>query len=218
MAKPILDEARAEQNLAEPRTESNAKLELSKELLKELRDYAYNKRVEEDVIGFPSLTCRGFKKMVDGRRNWENPHLGGKVKKCFEDGNNNGLINDVASCDEEWEESDYGNPANADIDSPVPCLNDDGKNKKRRGNGYELKGNIPNNAPHFDNNNEQLDEKMCKVEKFKVIKYSIGDSEEFLAICTHECNSWAQIVNGLSSIYHDIFCKKDDGWTGHRTK
>ncbi|GJT44936.1 ribonuclease H-like domain-containing protein [Tanacetum coccineum] len=44
--------------------------------------------------------------------------------------------------------------------------------------------------------NGQLNEKECKVEKFEVLKYSVGDSEEFLAICTRECNSWAQTVNG----------------------
>ncbi|GKF63981.1 hypothetical protein Tco_0187429 [Tanacetum coccineum] len=51
MTKPTLDGARAEQNLAEPRTKNNEKFKLSEELLKELRDNAYNGRVEENVIG-----------------------------------------------------------------------------------------------------------------------------------------------------------------------
>ncbi|GJZ68223.1 hypothetical protein Tco_0631463 [Tanacetum coccineum] len=50
MAKPILNEARAEQNLAEPSIECNVKYELSEELLKELCSNSYSGRVEEDVI------------------------------------------------------------------------------------------------------------------------------------------------------------------------
>ncbi|GJW47154.1 hypothetical protein Tco_0078800 [Tanacetum coccineum] len=74
-------------------------------------------------------------------------------------------------------------------------------------------------TPHSEKiNNEQPNEGICKVDKVEVIKYIIGDSEEFLAICTRECDSWAQTVNGVSSIYHDIFRKKDEGWTVHHTK
>ncbi|GJT83450.1 hypothetical protein Tco_1057792 [Tanacetum coccineum] len=51
MAKLILNEARAEQNLAESSIESNVKYELGEELLKELRSNSYSRRVEEDVVG-----------------------------------------------------------------------------------------------------------------------------------------------------------------------
>ncbi|GJU10101.1 hypothetical protein Tco_1132497 [Tanacetum coccineum] len=51
MAKLILNEARAEQNLAEPSIESNVKYELGEELLNELRSNSYSRRVEEDVVG-----------------------------------------------------------------------------------------------------------------------------------------------------------------------
>ncbi|GJY90041.1 hypothetical protein Tco_0505237 [Tanacetum coccineum] len=51
MAEPILNEARAKQNLAEPSIESNVKYELGEELLKELRRNTYSGRVEEDVVG-----------------------------------------------------------------------------------------------------------------------------------------------------------------------
>ncbi|GJW07223.1 hypothetical protein Tco_1569646 [Tanacetum coccineum] len=50
MAKPIQNEARAEQNLAVPSIKSNVKYELDEELLKELRSNTYNGRVEEDVV------------------------------------------------------------------------------------------------------------------------------------------------------------------------
>nr|GEZ89320.1 hypothetical protein [Tanacetum cinerariifolium] len=51
MAKPILNEARAEQNLAEPIIKSNVKYNLGEELLKEQRSNTYNERVEKDVVG-----------------------------------------------------------------------------------------------------------------------------------------------------------------------
>ncbi|GJR13340.1 reverse transcriptase domain-containing protein [Tanacetum coccineum] len=51
MAKPIMDEARAEHNFAEPSIESNVKYELGEELLKELLSNSYSGRVEEDVAG-----------------------------------------------------------------------------------------------------------------------------------------------------------------------
>ncbi|GKD61414.1 hypothetical protein Tco_1298923 [Tanacetum coccineum] len=51
MAELILNEAQAEQNLAEPSDESNVKYELSGELIKELRRNTYCGRVKEDVVG-----------------------------------------------------------------------------------------------------------------------------------------------------------------------
>ncbi|GJS01726.1 hypothetical protein Tco_0318234 [Tanacetum coccineum] len=123
----------------------------------------------------------------------------------------------TVSSDEEWEEHEYGNPPNNSFPKPYLKTND------KRSKNYHKKNNEDTNksgdmvlsgAPHSEElTNGQLDEKVCKVEKFEVLKYSVGDSEEFLAICTRECNSWAQTVNGVSMIYHDIFQKKDDGWT-----
>nr|GFA82057.1 hypothetical protein [Tanacetum cinerariifolium] len=51
MAKLILNEARVEQNLAEPCIERNVKFKLGEELLKELHSNSYNGRVEVDVVG-----------------------------------------------------------------------------------------------------------------------------------------------------------------------
>ncbi|GJR52222.1 reverse transcriptase domain-containing protein [Tanacetum coccineum] len=50
MAKPIPNKAQ-EQNLAEPRNESNVKFKLNKELLTELQNNTFSKKCEEDVIG-----------------------------------------------------------------------------------------------------------------------------------------------------------------------
>ncbi|GKA85914.1 hypothetical protein Tco_0807568 [Tanacetum coccineum] len=50
MAKSIPNKAQ-EQNLAEPRDESNVKFKLSKELLTELQNNTFSGKCEEDVIG-----------------------------------------------------------------------------------------------------------------------------------------------------------------------
>ncbi|GJU88248.1 hypothetical protein Tco_1300671 [Tanacetum coccineum] len=50
MAKPIPNKAQ-EQNPAEPRDESNVKIEFSKELLTELQNNTFSERCDEDVIG-----------------------------------------------------------------------------------------------------------------------------------------------------------------------
>nr|GEY34364.1 hypothetical protein [Tanacetum cinerariifolium] len=140
-------------------------------------------------------------------------------------GNKEGLLNEEVSSDEEWEEHEYGNPPNTNNNSfPKPNLktNNEGDkcyHRKINDDTSKLENIILSSAPYFEElTNEQLNEKRCKVENFKVIKYSVGDNEEFLAICTRECNSWARTVNGVSNIYHHIFCKKDEGWTAHRTK
>ncbi|GJR98334.1 hypothetical protein Tco_0270508 [Tanacetum coccineum] len=51
MAKPIMNETQAEQNLAEPRVECNVKFEFDEELLTELQNNTFSGRCEEDVIG-----------------------------------------------------------------------------------------------------------------------------------------------------------------------
>ncbi|GKE65574.1 hypothetical protein Tco_1519735 [Tanacetum coccineum] len=143
-------------------------------------------------------------------------------KMCDDDeeeiGKEEGLLNDEVSSNEEWEEQEYGNPPKDSF--PKPCFEMDKNNHNENNrNTYKSSGMDLSGAPQSKNiNNAQPNEGLCKVDKFKVIKYTIGDNEEFLAICTRECDSWEQTVNGVSSIYHDIFRKKDEGWTVHRTK
>ncbi|GJY63784.1 hypothetical protein Tco_0465244 [Tanacetum coccineum] len=136
----------------------------------------------------------------------------------IEIGKEEGLLNDEVSSNEEWEEQEYGNPPKDSF--PKPCFEMDKNNHNENNrNTYKSSGMDLSSAPQYENiNNAQPNEGLCRVDKFEVIKYRIGDNEEFLAICTRECNSWERTVNGVSSIYHDIFRKKDEGWTVHRTK
>ncbi|GJT27412.1 hypothetical protein Tco_0907687 [Tanacetum coccineum] len=71
MVEPILNEARAKQNLNEPNIESNVKYKLGEELLKELRRNTYSGRVEEDVFKIPNvdkdeLRLQVFSKSLSG--------------------------------------------------------------------------------------------------------------------------------------------------------
>ncbi|GKE18539.1 hypothetical protein Tco_1426116 [Tanacetum coccineum] len=65
MAKPILNEARAKQNLAEPSIECNVKYELGEELLKELRSNTYSGRVEEDVMNEGDAKINTWEELVN---------------------------------------------------------------------------------------------------------------------------------------------------------
>ncbi|GJU63986.1 hypothetical protein Tco_1245821, partial [Tanacetum coccineum] len=133
------------------------------------------------------------------------------------------LLNKEVSSDDEWEKHKSGNPPNDSF--PKPYLNNSNNKKDKKhydennGEADKSSGIDLSGAPQSENiNNEQPNKGICRVDKFEVIKYTIGGNEEFLAICTRECDSLAQTVNEVSSIYHDIFRKKDEGWTVHRTK
>ncbi|GKA79681.1 hypothetical protein Tco_0786277 [Tanacetum coccineum] len=69
MAKPMLNETQAEQNLAEPRAESNVRFEFSKELLTELQNNTFS----------------GREKMVEERGRWKYYHLGRVGEEIFQE-------------------------------------------------------------------------------------------------------------------------------------
>ncbi|GJT59148.1 hypothetical protein Tco_1002681 [Tanacetum coccineum] len=86
---------------------------------------------------------------------------------------------------------------------------DENNQMERRDHSNRPENFVQNDAPQ--SSNDKPNEGMCRMDKFKVIKYSVGDNEEFLEVRALEHNSWAQNVNGVSSIYLDIFRKKDEG-------
>ncbi|GJT93416.1 hypothetical protein Tco_1082261 [Tanacetum coccineum] len=134
---------------------------------------------------------------------------------------NETLIDDIVSSDDECNESDHMNhqDTNPFFDPYLNAKDEGNKSYHEKCNG-DTSGSenfVPNDAPH-SGEIDQPNKGICIVDKFEVIKYSIGDNKEFLAICTRECNSWAQTVDGISSIYLDIFRKKDEEWTVTRTK
>ncbi|GKA78951.1 hypothetical protein Tco_0785488 [Tanacetum coccineum] len=158
---------------------------------------------------YPLSCARNYDKMCDDD---EESHIGKEEE----------LLNEEVLSDDEWEEHEFRNPPNNSFPKPyLNIKNEENKNHydqnnrdANKSNGMDLSG-----TPRYENiNNEQPNEGICRVDKFEVIKYTIGGNEEFLAICIRECDSWAQTVNRVSSMYHDIFRKKDEGWTVDRTK
>ncbi|GJY48528.1 hypothetical protein Tco_0438484 [Tanacetum coccineum] len=99
-----------------------------------------------------------------------------------------GLLNDEFSSDDEWEKHEYGNPPNDSFLKPYLNVNNEKyKNHHNNGDADKSIGMDLSGAPQYENiNNEQPNEGICRVDKFKVIKYTIGGNEEFLAICTRE--------------------------------
>ncbi|GKB56055.1 hypothetical protein Tco_0912241 [Tanacetum coccineum] len=98
---------------------------------------------------------------------------------------NDESADDIVSSNEEWEESDYGNPPNTNDDSFLePYLDAHNKNTKQSERN-RMKCNCDTSelekVPHPNNMNDvQPNGRMCKAEKFEVIKYSLGPNEESL--------------------------------------
>ncbi|GJX31089.1 hypothetical protein Tco_0240944 [Tanacetum coccineum] len=84
---------------------------------------------------------------------------------------------------------------------------------------------IPQNASYYvDEEEERFKERKSKLlgipyekpptfksEKFKVIRYSLGPAEEYVAIKEHEYDIWLRNEENVSQVYQEIFCKKDEG-------
>ncbi|GJR21920.1 hypothetical protein Tco_0970447 [Tanacetum coccineum] len=119
-------------SLAKPKIDINAKIKLSKEHLKELRNNAYSGSEEEHVIDhiakvlkildsikIPNVDtdqlCMHF--FLSLKQYWMgNNELMDDIVLSDEEWENNELMDDIVSSDKESKESDYGNPPNTDTD------------------------------------------------------------------------------------------------------
>ncbi|GJV86072.1 ribonuclease H-like domain-containing protein [Tanacetum coccineum] len=87
----------------------------------------------------------------------------------IEIGKKEGLLNDEVSSDEEWEEHEYENPPNDSFPKPYLNINENNGDADKS-SGMDLSG-----APQSENiSNEQPNKGICRVDKFEVIKYTIG--------------------------------------------
>ncbi|GJZ23538.1 hypothetical protein Tco_0560997 [Tanacetum coccineum] len=86
--------------------------------------------------------------------------------------NEKGLLNDEVSSDEEWEEHEYENPPNDSF--PKPYLNINHHNENN-GDADKSRGMDLSGASQYENiSNEQRNEGIYRIDKFKMIKYTIG--------------------------------------------
>ncbi|GJS61077.1 hypothetical protein Tco_0655861 [Tanacetum coccineum] len=86
---------------------------------------------------------------------------------------------------------------------------------------------VQNNAPyHANDEEEQYKEEMCKllgnphqesptckIERFKVIKYSFGLAKKYVAIKECEYDDLTKIDEDSCHAYQEIFRIMDEGWT-----
>nr|GEY42075.1 hypothetical protein [Tanacetum cinerariifolium] len=145
------------------------------------------------------------------------------------------LMDDIVSSDDEREESSNTNHSNNNADSFFkPYLDAHKENSictiKKGHDEHRLKAHdcnvdksndisVCNNAPHlFNEEVERLNEGVRKSKIFEVIRYSLGPSEEYISISTCDYDAWKITEGIMSSVYHEIFCKKDQGWLVKRTK
>ncbi|GKA80927.1 hypothetical protein Tco_0787619 [Tanacetum coccineum] len=265
--RECMEKAQADYNssLAKPKIDINAKIKLSKEHLKELRNNAYSGSEEEDVIEhiakvleilnsikIPNMDtdrlCMhvfplAYRNDEDGGPGYfefvtwlnlrfkDHRRMDGITKSALwhswvKGGGNNELMDNIVSSEEEWEEFDYGSPHNTDTDLFFKSYLDAQEKgdiclikKEHHLKNHSSDVSVQHRTSCFDDKkNDLINEKVCNAEKFKVIKYSLGDNEECIAISTHENNTWKRNEDCISHIYQEFFLKKDEGWTVIRTK
>ncbi|GKE27944.1 hypothetical protein Tco_1443328 [Tanacetum coccineum] len=106
-------------------------------------------------------------------------------------------MDDIILNNNEWKKSDYGNPLNTATDSFFKTHDEHDIEE-----GNELR---QMKRKEDNKNDEHPNKRVCKAEKFKAIKYSIGPNEEYIAIRRCEYNAWKRNEDGMSQIYQEIF-------------
>ncbi|GKC82215.1 hypothetical protein Tco_1137932 [Tanacetum coccineum] len=111
----------------------------------------------------------------------------GRTKKVFfhswmnRSWNKRRLDNNISS-HKEWKESDYRNTLNTTTDSFFKT-----HDKRNIKEGNELR---QMKRKGDSKNDEQPIKRVCKAEKFKAIKYSLGPNEGYIAVRRCEYNTW----------------------------
>nr|GEZ15757.1 reverse transcriptase domain-containing protein [Tanacetum cinerariifolium] len=95
----------------------------------------------------------------------------------------------------EWKESNYGNPPNTATDTFFKAYEE----------GNEL---IQMKHKEDNKNDEQSNKKVCKTEMFEAIEYLLGPNEEYIAIRRCEHNAWERNEDSVSQMYQEIFQKR----------
>ncbi|GJS39901.1 hypothetical protein Tco_0564944 [Tanacetum coccineum] len=168
-----------------------------------------------DYLEFLNWLGSKFKNHWNLDRNTKNGLWDFYVREC----NDKGSISDVEPSDKKHDEpcnKTTKNPALTYFLNPIWI-----QQKPQEGNGIynfeesnEYSPQIPVPTEYDVSNPDEL----CKSEKFRVIRYSIGSDEEFITISLSNCNTWGKTHGAMSSIYHDLFNKNYRGWLVKFTK
>ncbi|GJS00722.1 hypothetical protein Tco_0317230 [Tanacetum coccineum] len=106
---------------------------------------------------------------------------------------NKRYVDNSISSNNECKESKYENPSNTATDSFFKAYGVRDIEKKSRHGQMKRKDN--------DKDDKRPHKKICKTEKFKAIKYSLGPNEEYLAIRICEYDIWERNEDSVSQIY-----------------
>ncbi|GKC01316.1 hypothetical protein Tco_0987452 [Tanacetum coccineum] len=110
-------------------------------------------------------------------------------------------MDDIVSSDEEWEESDYGNPSNTTTNSFFkPYIKAREKNDIEKEDERSQKKHKSNKS-NLEINNRHPNKRECKAEKFEAIKYSLGPNEEYISIKRCEYNAWERNEDNINMAY-----------------
>nr|GEV46497.1 VIER F-box protein 2 [Tanacetum cinerariifolium] len=63
-----------------------------------------------------------------------------------------------------------------------------------------------------ESSNKYLELPVCNIRKFKMIKYSFGQDEEYVAVKEDEYDDLARTSNDACQTYQEIFRRMDEGW------
>ncbi|GJS64183.1 hypothetical protein Tco_0678747 [Tanacetum coccineum] len=215
--------------LAEPRTNNNNKIGVSKEILIMLQDHTYDGAETKDaadhvtkfleiidIVKIPNINKEQLYifafpySLIGNASRWWMHEDNDKITS-WEKGYDNNILadNDESSNDEHIKSNN----------SPISNPSDKEEGNKSHHSECNSNSNLPDNFEiEHSEKKEKPGNETCRMDKFEVIKYSISDNEEFMGLRTLERHSWAQTTDGVSSVYLDIFRKKDEGWTVTRTK
>ncbi|GKE35510.1 hypothetical protein Tco_1454832 [Tanacetum coccineum] len=159
-------------NHAKAKTNGDTKIEISTELIMIVRNNAFNGAETNDAVNHITR----FLQITDLEKGYNNI-------KLFDDGESS---DDKSNLINHHDTSPFLDPYQAAKNEGIQR-----HHMKCNDNNSETENFIQNDAPHSGNNN-QGNEGICRVDKFEVIKYSIGDNEEFMGIRTLERDSWDQ--------------------------
>ncbi|GJT51425.1 hypothetical protein Tco_0977582 [Tanacetum coccineum] len=177
-------------------TSNDINMELSNEFLVELQMSAYHRWIDDDVMDHIANVLE----MIDliYIPSVDSHQLRMKVFPLS-------LANDARQC---WNkrrmDDSILNNNNTTTDSFFkPYMITHGKcDTEKEDEQSQTKRKYSNTSESID---EQPNKRMCKVENFEAIQYSLGPNEEYIAIRRCEYDIWERNEDNMSKIYQDIF-------------
>ncbi|GJS16521.1 retrovirus-related pol polyprotein from transposon TNT 1-94 [Tanacetum coccineum] len=167
---------------------------------------------EGTITTWKELSKKIFHKYYPLFHTYKNKNVKSGIWEFYVHGRTNGTIDDLINYNEPCEEynkpcKEYNEKACSDLFFKPYMDAQDGKDiYEIIDRDYSL---IPIPA-HCDISNPN---ELCQTKDFTVIWYSIGSYEEFITVGPIKISTVEKTPGSMSCIYHELFNKKDRGWT-----